>query len=73
MAAHEMAAECIRCGAPILSRPAAGAQTTAALTIAALVLYIPANVYPILKMNLYGASSENTIWDVSGLNVKAAS
>ena len=58
-----MAAECIRCGAPILSRPAAGAQTTAALTIAALVLYLPANMYPILRMNLYGATSENTIWD----------
>jgi paraquat-inducible protein A len=58
-----MTAECIRCGASIISRPATGAQTTAALTIAALVLYIPANIYPILQMNLYGANSENTIWD----------
>jgi len=58
-----MTAECIRCGTPILSRPASGAQTTAALTIAALVLYIPANIYPILRMNLYGMYSENTIWD----------
>jgi paraquat-inducible protein A len=58
-----MTAECIRCGASIISRPATGAQTTAALTIAALVLYIPANIYPILQMNLYGATSENTIWD----------
>jgi paraquat-inducible protein A len=58
-----MTAECIRCGASIVSRPATGAQTTAALTIAALVLYIPANIYPILQMNLYGATSDNTIWD----------
>jgi paraquat-inducible protein A len=58
-----MTAECIRCGSPIISRPASGAQTTAALTIAALVLYIPANIYPILRMNLYGTYSENTIWD----------
>jgi paraquat-inducible protein A len=58
-----MTAECIRCGSPILSRPASGPQTTAALTIAALVLYIPANIYPILSMNLYGTYSENTIWD----------
>lgn len=58
-----MAAECIRCGNEIVSRPAGGAQTTAALTIAALVLYIPANIYPILEMNLYGAHAENTIWD----------
>jgi paraquat-inducible protein A len=58
-----MTAECIRCGSPILSRPASGPQTTAALTIAALVLYVPANIYPILSMNLYGTYSENTIWD----------
>jgi paraquat-inducible protein A len=58
-----MTAECLRCGSSIISRPAGGAQTTAALTIAALVLYVPANVYPILQMNLYGAYSENTIWD----------
>lgn len=58
-----MTAECIRCGNEIVSRPTGGAQTTAALTIAALVLYIPANIYPILEMNLYGAHAENTIWD----------
>jgi len=45
-------AECIRCG-----------DTTLALTLAALVLYVPANIYPILKMNLYGTYSENTVWD----------
>src|SRR5437764_12411295 len=56
-------AECIRCGSSIMSRPWTGVQTTAALTIAALVLYIPANIYPILSMNLYGAYSENTVWD----------
>jgi len=56
-------AECIRCGSTIISRPAGGAQATAALTIAALLLYVPANIYPILRMSLYGASSENTIWD----------
>ena len=56
-------AECIRCGSSIMSRPWSGVQTTAALTIAALVLYVPANIYPILSMNLYGTYSENTIWD----------
>ena len=44
-------AECIRCGSSIMSRPWTGVQTTAALTIAALVLYVPANIYPILRMN----------------------
>src|SRR5436853_3219455 len=56
-------AECIRCGSTVATRPAGGADLTLALTIAALVLYVPANIYPILSMNLYGAYSENTVWD----------
>ena len=56
-------AECIRCGSTIAARPAVSADTTLALTIAALVLYVPANIYPILSMNLYGAYNDNTIWD----------
>jgi paraquat-inducible protein A len=56
-------AECIRCGSTVMERPAGGADMTLALTIAALVLYVPANIYPILMMNLYGTYSENTIWD----------
>jgi len=56
-------AECIRCGATIMERSASGPEVTLALTIAALVLYVPANIYPILMMNLYGNYTENTIWD----------
>jgi paraquat-inducible protein A len=56
-------AECIRCGSPIASRPFGGLEVTAALTVAALVLYIPANIYPILAMSLYGSYVENTVWD----------
>jgi paraquat-inducible protein A len=58
-----MSAECIRCGSTIVSRPASGPDVTLALTLAALVLYVPANIYPILTMNMYGAHSENTVWD----------
>jgi paraquat-inducible protein A len=36
---------------------------TAAFSLAALILYIPANILPILRLELYGASSENTVWD----------
>src|SRR5690242_2332053 len=57
------AAECARCGGVILERRVAGPEVTAALTLAALILYIPANVYPILRMSYYGAYSENTVWD----------
>jgi paraquat-inducible protein A len=55
-------AECIRCGYPVSSH-GAGVDVTFALAIAALVLYIPANLYPILRMEVYGAYSENTVWD----------
>ena len=56
-------AECIRCGYPVSSHGGGGLHVTAALSIAALVLYIPANIYPILRMQIYGAYSENTVWD----------
>lgn len=35
---------------------------TAAFTLAALILYVPANVLPILRFEMYGAASENTVW-----------
>jgi paraquat-inducible protein A len=35
---------------------------TAAFALAALMFYWPANVYPILRMDLYGVRSENTIF-----------
>src|SRR5689334_25378453 len=57
------AAECARCGGVILERRVAGPEVTAALTLAALILYIPANAFPILRMSFYGAYSENTVWD----------
>jgi paraquat-inducible protein A len=57
------AVECARCGAVILERRIAGPEVTAALTLAALILYIPANAYPILRMSYYGAYSENTVWE----------
>ncbi|HUQ25349.1 MAG TPA: paraquat-inducible protein A [Burkholderiales bacterium] len=58
------AAECFRCGAFLgVRRGSASLHATAALSLAALVLYVPANIYPILRMELYGVHSDNTIWD----------
>jgi paraquat-inducible protein A len=58
------AAECFRCGAFLgVRRSSASLHTVAALSLAALVLYVPANIYPILRMEFYGAHSDNTIWD----------
>ncbi|HJY78430.1 MAG TPA: paraquat-inducible protein A [Burkholderiales bacterium] len=56
-------AECPRCGSIVSESPHGSLQVTAALAIAALILYIPANIYPILRMHFYGAYSESTVWD----------
>src|SRR5919108_6186941 len=58
------AAECIRCGSFVAARRSTRSlEVTAALSLAALILYVPANVYPITKMYMYGAYSESTVWD----------
>jgi paraquat-inducible protein A len=58
------AAECCRCGALVAPRSAAGSlERVAAFSLAALAFYVPANIYPILRMNFYGAYSESTVWD----------
>jgi paraquat-inducible protein A len=56
-------AECYRCTSIITSRKINSLGRTAAFSLAALILYIPANIYPILRMNYYGAYSENTVWE----------
>ena len=58
------AAECIRCGSFVAVRRSTWSlEATAALSLAALILYVPANIYPIMKMYLYGGYSESTVWD----------
>lgn len=58
------AAECTRCGSFIAAGSSRSRlELVAALSLAALVLYVPANTYPILKMYLHGAYSESTVWD----------
>ncbi|MGH7414843.1 MAG: paraquat-inducible protein A [Candidatus Rokuibacteriota bacterium] len=58
-----MVAECARCGSRLARHKANSLGRTAAFSLAALTLYIPANIYPILHMNLYGVRSESTVWD----------
>lgn len=58
-----MAAECCRCGSLLAERNVGSLHRTAALSLAALILYVPANLYPILRMQRYGAHSESTVWD----------
>lgn len=57
-----MVALCVRCGSAIERRTAGSLHLTAAFSLAALLLYLPANLFPILHLNLYGATQDNTIW-----------
>ena len=56
-------AECVRCGARLGEHKPNSLSRTAAFTLAALALYVPANIFPILRMDLYGVYSENTVWE----------
>lgn len=55
-------AECPRCGAVLREWKSSSVAPTAAFAAAALILYLPANLYPILRMERYGAYTENTVW-----------
>jgi paraquat-inducible protein A len=57
------AAECFRCGSTLRERKVDSLGRTAAFSLAALIFYVPANLYPILRMEFYGAYSESTVWD----------
>lgn len=57
------AAECVRCGSIICERGRGSLERTAALTLAAAVCFVPANAFPIVRMNFHGAYSESTVWD----------
>ena len=55
-------ARCARCGVKLPTRKPNSLARTAALSLAALLLYVPANAYPIMRMTYMGRASENTIW-----------
>jgi paraquat-inducible protein A len=54
-------AVCHRCGAVLLRPGRNSLGRTAAFSLAALMFYLPANINPILQMELYGAHSESTV------------
>jgi paraquat-inducible protein A len=53
--------ECPRCGAVLKPRHHFSLQTTWALVIAAAVLFVPANAFPVLVTTTFGASEPSTI------------
>jgi paraquat-inducible protein A len=55
-------ARCARCGTVIHKNVPNSRMRTMAFALAALVLYIPANIYPVMTMDTMGRHSENTVW-----------
>ncbi len=56
-------AECNRCHARIAKTHSDSLNRTAAFSLAALLLYVPANIYPIMRLDFYGIYKESTVWD----------
>jgi uncharacterized paraquat-inducible protein A len=54
--------ECARCGEVLLRQTPFSRERTAAFSLAALFLYVPANIYPVMVMQYLGRQTENTVW-----------
>jgi paraquat-inducible protein A len=52
---------CPRCGAPVFERKPHSVSTTAALVLAASLLYVPANLLPVMRMNTLFSEEDDTI------------
>jgi paraquat-inducible protein A len=55
-------AQCARCDSTLQRHHPDSRARTAALALAALCLYVPANIYPIMVMQYMGRHTENTVW-----------
>jgi paraquat-inducible protein A len=55
-------AVCARCACVLCKHHADSRTRTAAFALAALLLYLPANIYPIMTMEYMGRHTENTVW-----------
>ena len=55
-------AKCFQCDSRIARANHNALTRTAAFSVAGLLLYVPANIYPILRMDYYGTYRENTVW-----------
>ena len=62
---HRARATCPRCHAALHARKSNSMARTWALLIAAAILYVPANVFPIMRVTSLGATQSDTI--VSGV------
>lgn len=56
-----VALRCARCGAALHARKPGGLSRCAALLLAAAILYVPANLLPMLRIHVLGSSEADTI------------
>lgn len=54
-------ASCVRCGSGLHSRKVNSLQRTWALLITAAILYLPANIYPVMQVTYFGRTETDTI------------
>lgn len=59
---NEFVAECPRCGKKLYKRKENSLNRSLALLVAAFILYIPANLYPIMTMTMTGRASSHRIF-----------
>ncbi len=55
------ALRCVRCRATIRRRWMGSMHLSAAFALSALLLYIPANIFPILRLEMYGLTTQSTV------------
>jgi paraquat-inducible protein A len=58
---HGTETRCPRCGSPLHRRKPDSLARTAALLITAALLYIPANIYPVMTLSALGSGAPSTI------------
>ncbi len=54
-------ANCVRCGSTLFRNPAGGIEKPLALFISSLILFLIANIYPIMKLNIAGIERDTTL------------
>lgn len=59
---EEDTVKCARCGSIIFEETRNSLGRSLAFSLGALILYFPANIYPILSVTKLGVYSESTIW-----------
>lgn len=58
----QVSVECERCGQKLRDINKRSAEPTLIFTLTALILYIPANIFPFMTIELYGSRNSSTIW-----------